>query len=308
MAAQTQDGGNREFREFLRAAPSLDDASSGAHTELTGLVSRTGEAGKFAITTGDGKTYELEVGAVQKFRTDAGSGLTPVATIQVASEVLKNATLRTVKPIIKDMIKDPIKDVIHDGTLHGKDIHTDPIVDKPIHKDIHTDPLADKHLHTDPLVDKHPLKDIHKDPLQDPINTGFADLATTGAGDPVNIPDPAGQVTNPAVAAGFAAQAGGVTPFVMATPHQAPQHLVAMQAGMPQTAALGAAAQLKPLHYDTAKEVAWAETIKEPIRDTLKELIHDTRKELIFETVYEPIYDPTQVQQPGPMFGMPGFM
>lgn len=324
MPENTAEGGNKEFREFLRSSPNLDEASSGENTELTGLVSRTDQAGKFAITTGDGKTYELPVEAVQRFRTTSGPGLTAVATVQVASELLKNPTIRQVKPIIKDIIKDPIKDIIHDGTL-AKDIHKDPIFDTPAAKDIHKDPietLAAKDLHTDPIadtpaakdvrtdpaIDKPIIKDIHKDPLTDPLGTLIADVAT-GPGDPITSPDPAGQITNPAVAAGFAAQAAGVMPFVMATPHQAPQHLVALQAGMPQAAAaFGGAQQLKPFGHDTIKEIAWAETVKEPIRDTLKEMIQDTRKELVWDTWQEQVFDPGQFGQPGPMFGMPGFM
>jgi hypothetical protein len=337
MPENTTEGGNKEFREFLRSSPNLDEASSGENTELTGLVSRTDQAGKFAITTGDGKTYELPVEAVQKFRTTSGPGLTAVATVQVASELLKNPTIRQVKPLIKDMIKDPIKDIIHDGTL-TKDIHKDPIIDTPtakdihkdpvydtpatkdIHKDpietlaakdVHTDPIADtpaaKDVRTDPAIDKPLFKDIHKDPLNDPVGTLFADLGT-GPGDPITSPDPAGQITNPAIAAGFAAQAAGAMPFVMATPHQAPQHLVNLQAGMPQAAAALGGAQLKQLGHDTIKEVAWAETVKEPIRDTWKEMIHDTRKELVWDTWQEQVFDPGQFGQPGPMFGMPGFM
>jgi hypothetical protein len=163
--------GNKEFLEFLRSAPSLEDASAGATTELTGLVSRTTD-GRFAITTGDGQTFEMEVGAVQRFRPVEGGGFSPIATILVSSEALKNATLRPLKPIIKEIAKDPIKDIIHDGThtYFSKDIATDPIADKHLPKDIRTDPIQDK----------HPFKDIRKDPLQDPIDTGWADVAGTG--------------------------------------------------------------------------------------------------------------------------------
>ena len=313
-------GENKEFQEFLKAAPALEDTASGKTTEVSGVVSRTTE-GRFAITTGEGQTYELEVAAVRRFRVTEGPGLTPVATIEVDSEALKNATLRPLKPIIKDMIKDPIKEVIYDGTLHGKDVHTDPLVDKHFPKDLHTDPPVDtptaKDLQTDPVVDKPVFKDIHKDPLRDPVGTGYADLAGTGPGDPVGVPDPTGQVVNPA--AQFAAAAGaqaGLTPFVMATPHHAPQHLVAMQAGLQPAAAAGQAAQLKPFALDTLKEVAWGETVKEPIRDTHKELVIDTRKELIWDTwveggpytAVEGTVDPGQVLTQPVGFGMPGFM
>jgi len=63
------------------------------------------------------------------------------------------------------------------------------------------------------------IKDIRTDPIVDAINTGIADsiggtLAETlaeGGFDPGQV------LTNPAAGVG-----GGITPFVMATPHQAP--------------------------------------------------------------------------------------
>ena len=281
------EGGNKEFLELLKSSPTLDEAASGETVELAGLVARSGD-GKFAITTGEGQTYELDPAAVTRFRAEAGPGLSRMVTIQISAEALKAAVLRPLKPVVKDVIKDPIKDLITDGqnTIAGKDIRTDPITDKPLHKDIHTDPLADKHfpkdVRTDPLVDKQLSKDIHKDPIQDPLDTGWADAVGKPAGDPVDIPDPTGQVVNPAFsAAGFAA---GATPFVMQTPHHAASHLVAQQMGAPQ-AAFGA--QLKPAFRDTIKEISRPETIKEPVFDTYKEVVWDTRKEMVWDTYFE---------------------
>jgi hypothetical protein len=320
MAARSE-GGYKEFVEFLKTAPSLDEATDEDVTELTGIVAR-GSDGKFAITTGEGQTYELDAEAVRRFRADAGTGLTPVVTIRITASALKDAVLRPIKPVFKDIVKDPIKDIISDqGTGFGKDIHTDPIVDKPTHKDIKTDPLADKTPHkdftTDPLVDKAPPKDLktdfipdkiphkdlHKDPLQDPLDTGWADSVGKPAGDPVDIPDPAGGVINPA--AGFNAAA---TPFVMQTPHHAAAHLVAQQMGVPQTMRAGGGAQLKGASYDTIKEVSWGETVKEPALDTRKEMIFDTRKEMVWDTwvetgpytIQEGVIDPGQVFGPQP--------
>jgi len=256
---------------------------------------------------------------VQRFRAEAGSGLTPVVTIRIAASALKDAVLRPIKPILKDLTKDPIKDLISDqGTGYGKDIHTDPIVDKATHKDIHTDPLADKKLHkdvsTDPLTDKNPHKDFTTDPLVDkqlqtdftgdPVNTGFADTIGKPAGDPVDIPDP-GTVVNPA--AGFNAAA---TPFVMQTPHHAAAHLVAQQMGVPQARAGGA--QFKGAQFDTIKEIAVGETIKEPAFDTRKEVIFDTRKEMVWDTwvetgpytIQEGVVDPSQGLGPDPFGGI----
>ena len=50
-----KDEGGRSFKDFLAAAPSLDDAASDDSVELSGLVSRTTD-GKFAISTQEGQT------------------------------------------------------------------------------------------------------------------------------------------------------------------------------------------------------------------------------------------------------------
>ena len=121
------------------------------------------------------------------------------------------------------------------------------------------------------------------------------------AGDPVDMPDPAGGLFNPAAAA-------GVTPFVMQTPHHAASHLVAQQMGSPYAAAALSGAQLKATRYDTIKEVAWGETVKEPISDTRKEMVFDTRKEMVWDTwvengpntMQEVVFDPGQGFGPQP--------
>lgn len=299
MAAQPE-GGNKEFLEFLKRTPTLEEASADDATELSGVVTR-GSEGKFALTTADGQTLELDPAGVQRFRTEAGPGLHQVVTLRISAEALKAAVIRPLKPIFKELAKDPIKDIIHDhGTIFAKDVRTDPVTDKPLHKDIRTDPIQDKSPHkdfaTDPVVDKPLHKDIHKDPIQDPLDTGWADQVGKPAGDPVDIPDPAGQVVNP----GFAAAAA--QPFVMQTPHHAASHLVAQQMGAPYAAA-GAGAQLKTARLDTIKEVAYAETVKEPVTDTRKEMVFDTRKEMVWDTwieggpytLQEGVFDPGQV-------------
>ena len=297
----THEGGNKEFLDFLKRSPTLDELNADESTELSGVVTRAAD-GKFALTTADGQTYELDPAGVQRFRTEDSPGLQPVVTLRISAEAFKAATIRAIKPVFKELTKDPIKDIIHDhhGTIFAKDVHTDPITDKPLPKDIHTDPLQDKNPHkdfvTDPVVDKKPFKDIRKDPIQDPLDTGWADQVGKPTGDPVDIPDPAGQVVNP----GFAAAAA--QPFVMQTPHHAASHLVAQQMGAPYAAA-GAGAQLKTARLDTIKEVAYAETVKEPVTDTRKEMVFDTRKEMVWDTwveggpytLQEGVFDPGQV-------------
>lgn len=288
--ASSRDGDGKAFADYLKDAPSLEEASAGATTELTGLISRAGE-GRFAITTTEGKTYELEVAAVRRFQPLEGQGLAKAATVEIASEALKAAAIRQIKPLIKDIRKDPIKDIIHD---------------KPVYKDVIYD---GKHLPKDIIKDPIQDKPVHKDPIYDPVNTGLADTIGPNTAAEGPVPDPWTQI-DPSLGR------GGLTPFVMATPHQAPAHLLAMQAGAPANAAL--APQLKPLATDphTLKEVAWGETVKEAIRDTLKEMIRDTSKEMVWDTWVEggPYtlvenggFDPGVVAQPV-NYGMPGFM
>src|SRR5580765_1028543 len=110
--ARKPEGGSRSFQEFLKSAPSLDEAASDDSIELTGLVSRTTE-GRFAITAHGGQTYELDVEAVQDFREEEADGAKAVATIRISRDILAKAVVRPLKPAIKDLIKDPIKDIIH---------------------------------------------------------------------------------------------------------------------------------------------------------------------------------------------------
>ncbi len=273
-----KDDGGRSFKDFLAAAPSLDDAASDDSVELSGLVSRTSD-GRFAISTHEGQTYELDVDAVREFREIEGAA--SAASIRVGRDVLEKAVIHPIKPlrkdlikdIIKDIIKDPIKEVIWDHKSPHKDPIKDPITDTPRNKDIHKDPLSD----------------VVTTPANDQVGTGFADVAV----DPGGI----GPVVNPAFGGG-----GGGAPFVMATPHQAPQHLLSLQAGVQAAPAAATAtlaqADLHPKRIETLKEPLTdthkelvIDTLKEVQHDTLKEVQHDTQKELIFDTHKELIID-----------------
>jgi hypothetical protein len=317
--ATSKSSGNAEFMKFLSDAPTLDEASTQETTELTGVVSRTTD-GKFAITTPDGQTYELDASAVQQFRPEEGRGFAKVATIQVTNDGLKAAVVRPIKPVFKDLPKDPIKEIINEGkhppfdTL-AKDVGTDPVVD---HKRLVTDPNVDtahfKDLPKDPLTDPGGgtawFKDVHKDPLTDPIGTArFKDVNTDPAIDHVKDlsqegipPDPIGPVVNPA--------AGGLTPFAIATQHHAPPQLLAMQMGGAQMAGFPGAQHYKPVQlekYPWAEKVPWRDTRKEIIWDpTFKEIIHDP------QTLWEQTFDPGQfgrgpVPDPWAGGGMQGF-
>ena len=295
--------GNSEFLEFLKGAPTLDEASSQDVTDLTGIVSRTTD-GKFAITVPEGQTYELDAGAVQRFRMMDGPGFTKIVTIQILSDALKAATLRPIKPIFKDIIKDPIKEMIHDGkkfpidTLAGKDLHTDPVADEPWPKRFITDPAVDNVFKD--WTRGEPPKPMVADP-------------TTGIGDIVSQPGLIDQVVNPATGLG----SQGPMPFAMATPHHAPAHLLAMQMGVQPPGGFGGAQNYKPVHWEKhpwSETTHWADNGKPFVLDTRKEIIRDTIKEMAFDpqnTWAEGIFDPTQIgrgPQPEPWAGGMGFM
>jgi hypothetical protein len=159
--------------------------------------------------------------------------------------------------------------------------------------------LAIKDVHTDPISDrKHVFKDLHKDPIQDPI-THIGDVGGTWQEQTF---DPS-QGINPDPV---------LTPFVIATPHQAPTQLLNLQAGVSPASRASA---FKSLQAETVKQVAHDNTLKEVIHDTHKEVVFDTRKELVFDTHKELIE--TQVEGggtwqegphiPGGFPGMPGF-
>ena len=280
--AKKEEGG-RSFKDFLAAAPSLDDAASDDSIELSGLVSRTTD-GRFAISTHEGQTYELDVAAVREFREIEGAA--SAAAIRVSRDVLEKAVIHPIKPVRKDIIKDVIKDIIKDPV---KEVVWD-------NKNPHKDPIKD------PITDTPRNKDVHKDPLSDPVTLFGPDQLGTGPGDPIVDPGgPGGPVINPAFGGGGGGGGGG-SPFVMATPHQAPQHLLSLQAGMQAgPAAQGATLAAADLHpkrietlkeplTDTQKEVVW-DTLKEVQHDTQKELIADTHKELVIDTHKELVWD-----------------
>ena len=314
--ADPNEGGAREFQAFLKSVPTIDEAASDESVTVAGLAFRSSD-GKFALTTGEGQTYDLDIGAVQRFKVLDSSGLAPIVAIQIARDVFGKATLRPLKPVVKDVIKDIIKDIIHDHKRPWKDIIKDPIRDTI--KELPKDPIRDtfKEIPKDPIRDT--WWETHKQPFADPLDptgTGVADSAVEQPGgfDP-------GSIVNPAVGmGGMAMQGGDMTPFIMATPHQAPDFLVSQQMGAQPAMAQAAAPGLKPIASDTAKELQY-ETLyhfdrpKAVIADTRKEMIFDTRKEMIWETWVEGgpswqenTFDPGGAVTQPPVWGFPGHM
>lgn len=280
--AEPNAGGKAEFASFLKGTHSVEDLTSGKVTVLRGSIFRSTDT-TFALATGDGQLFEIESAAVERYKV-VGSGLHPEVELALSSDALRNAKAIAFKQAAADSAQKSL------------------INEKATFKDLRTDPIVDHTLFS--LDHKLPFKDIRKDPISDPIGTLFRDPPGGTDFEPGFDPN---QWANPA---------GGLTPFVLATPHQAPEAAVNMQAGFAQ-----ARQGFKPLPSDTGKEAVF-DTLKEPISDTHKEVVYDTLKELSHDTLKEMIKDPLQdtrkelietigpeggFQGPGGFPGMPNF-
>lgn len=266
--------GERSFADFVREAPHASESMG--TVSLTGVVLRSDNPDKFILATHGGQTMELPIEAVQRHTVIDDTGRHPTVQLEIGAQHLGSGQAGS---------QSMRKTVIADPPITIKETWKDPIADQTL-KEVHKDPLHDtlKETHKDPIFDT--IKEVNKDPIMDPIT-----LAET-------IFDPGTAVTDPAAGAG-----GGGTPFVMATPHHAPQAAVTMQnlaANMaarknPATEGINT---LKEAQLDTLKEVQH-DTLKEQIHDTYKELIHDTIKELVHDTLKEVVADPTLIEAIG---------
>jgi hypothetical protein len=252
----TESNPDPAFSKFLEAQPTTDSLNSVAL--LSGRVFRAESAGRFLILTAHGPV-ELTADAVRRHKVLDTSGIHPVVQLEVDLTRIKRITKDLVKEAPKDGIKDPVKEVAKDPLKDG--------IKDPIH-----DP---KFAPKDPVFDPERGKVLAWDPPK-----GW---------DPGV--DPSGALGTPLANQG----AEMLRPFVLATPHHAPQGAVAQQAmGWP------GGGGLKPIQLDTFKEVArdtWKEVVKDPIHD-----IH-TRKEFIKDPIKE-IAEPTWVERTDPTGGL----
>jgi hypothetical protein len=68
---QMNEGGNKETHRVLQRRPTLDEATSGRLTVVTGHVFRSAE-GKVAVTMADGQIREFEAAAVDRHGASFG--------------------------------------------------------------------------------------------------------------------------------------------------------------------------------------------------------------------------------------------
>lgn len=255
---------NKSFAEFVRAAPHVSEVMG--TTSLTGVVMRCDDPSKVVVATQGGQTIYVPIDAVRSHTVLQDGSPHKLVQLEVAADRLASAQQGSLvdRPGLKPVVQDPTV----------KETFKDPIQDlKPAFHD-------------------HTIKEMFKDPIQD-VKRPWLDPVTTLA---EQIFDPGSIVTSPATPA---AAAGGLTPFVMATPHHAPTAAIMMQnmaAGMaarkvPATDGITLKEQIAD---QTLKETIADQTLKESITDhTLKELIHDTLKESIHDTLKEMVGDQT---------------
>jgi len=194
---KSQPNPEQSFEEYLRSAPATEAQDT---VTLIGVVTRSEKEGNFYLSTG-GQTVELPSSAVRQFRVVQENAPQKLVELDVdPAQLPQQAGLaqRITNPQIdtiftkKELIKDPIYDT-------RKEVTKDPIFDT--RKEVTKDPVFDT------------FKEVVKDPLTDPL---------TLVGEQVD-PSPIGG--DPA------AGLGGLTPFVLATPHHASAAAVGLQAG-----------------------------------------------------------------------------
>jgi hypothetical protein len=252
--SKTGGEGSESFEQYLSGAPEAPGA--GEVVTLTGVVYRSATRGKFTLVLPSGESAELDVDAVRSYKPVPDPGTQRLVQLEVPKERLPDnlagiATLPQADQItLKEATKDPQFDTLAIYNTH-------PIID-------HVTVAWLNHPHTLPILDVGTIPAIDQGPKFPASDQTIAEGV---------IPDPTGGQINPIAGVG-----GGLTaPFVMATPHHAPQAAVMMQqlaASLGAGGAAGAGAGLKPAAFDTIKEVSF-ETLKEPIHDTFKEVIRD---------------------------------
>jgi hypothetical protein len=239
---------DKSFADLVAESPA---APAEGTVRLVGALAKSREAGKFVLTLQDGRTVTLETSAV-KGHTVLGSSLGR-AIVRIEVEASKAPVLRRWRVDRKNVLdpigqggyekgfdttpltseKDPLEKypVVETDPFTSEKtdpVETDPLTDKD---PIETDPLTSEKVppqDTFPLQDTDPLADGTTDPTADGITDPVADGATDPTADGTGTG--AGE-TDPAADGAGTGSFEFIPPFALATPHQAPPHVVrALQA------------------------------------------------------------------------------
>ena len=254
----------REFDDFLKSCPDVDEAAAATPLRVVGAVLRTKSADSFVLVGADGSRHDIPRAAVTGFTAIAGAA-NKTAELVLDRALLSEALVRglgSIKiPIEKPLPADTLKELSGDGTV--KEVPWDTL------KEIGGgDTLKEGTFDT--------LKEIGGgDTIKElPFDT-FKEVAGgegTGIGDTLveGIGQPGGELVNPAFNA------------------MAMQRQVGQQFGGALTLKeLPGDGTFKEGTIDTLKELAGDQTHKETVFDTLKELTGDTIKESPFDTLKE---------------------
>ena len=266
MAAKPDPAGTpaREFDDFLKSCPDVDEAAAATPLRVVGAVLRTKSADSFVLVGADGSRHDIPRAAVTGFTAIAGAA-NKTAELVLDRALLSEALLRGLGgikiPIEKPLPTDTLKELSGDGTV--KEGPWDTL------KEIGGGDTL-KELPFDTLKETgggDTLKELPFDTFKEVAGgegTGIGDTLVEGIG------QPGGELVNPAF------------------------HAMAMQRQVGQQ--FGGALTLKELPgdgtfkqgpIDTLKELAGDRTHKETVFDTLKELTGDTIKESPFDTLKE---------------------
>jgi hypothetical protein len=180
----------KSFSELLGEAPL---ATAEKTISLTGVLARSNDPKKFVLTMGDNQTVTLDIAAVKEHKVLSGMVGQMVVQIEVDRDKVPS-------PVTEGgQVGHPIKFPAVDQTIAYRDLHFtmpwDPWT---------TDALTD---HKIPYVDQHP-------PYKN-INEVTGTIME-------NVVYPGNYGVDPGYYAGQA-----IAPFALATPHQAPQEMLA---------------------------------------------------------------------------------
>ncbi len=303
----------KSFADFVKEAPSVTEAFRPATVTLSGMVLRSEKEDMFILLLANGQAVELGLDAVQSYQVVSTTGGQRVVQLQVLSSALQStqqapASRRDLKQLLADTIKELPKESTTDKQSWNDKVLSDtsawfdknPTSDKNVIKDVadgRTQGWNDKILSdTSAWFDKNPTSDknVIKDVADETQGWNDKILSDTSAwfdknptSDKNVIKDVADEA--PPTARTLAGRQGGMVPFVLATPHHAPQAALMAQglAGAGQ-----GAFTLKEASGDVPKSAA-KDGLQDPL--TFKELIKDplqdpmTLKELIKDPIQDPI-------------------
>jgi hypothetical protein len=190
---------DKSFEDLVKEAPAAPPSGAAS---LVGTLSRSHEAGKFVLTLQDGRAVTLNTADVKDHA------------------VLGTSVGQTIVRVDVDASKVP---ALNPQPLPPSQLFTNPDVDHPFTYPVWRDTTVAwwDHHHT-PLYFDYTVAWFDqggKSPIVDPQGTGFADQLPPGNTLAEGIPDPT----------------GGITPFAMATPHQAPAGALGGMTPGPQT-------------------------------------------------------------------------